>query len=72
MKNWSANTNSPEILTPQLSLVLILKDGEREEKAEEWHITQELHWNKCFGLMDPNFKFWVEIIISYFISLFIV
>lgn len=71
MKNWSANTNSPEILAPQLSLVLILKDGEREEKAEEWRITQELHWNKCFGVMDPNLKFWVEII-SYFILLFIV
>lgn len=72
MKNWSANTNSPEILAPQLSLVLILKDGEQEEKAEEWRITQELHWNKCFGVMDPNLKFWVEIIISYFILLFIV
>lgn len=72
MKNWSANTNSPEILAPQLFLVLILKDGEREEKAEEWRITQELHWNKCFGVMDPNLKFWVEIIISYFILLFIV
>lgn len=45
MKNWSANTNSPEILAPQQSLVLILKDGEREEKAHTRTALKQVFWS---------------------------